>query len=94
MTIRPFAPEDFPIVAQGHNVYRATESGPICTCADMAMANQIAYFLNAGFAATIPAQRRPELSRELLAMIHDMLVNTPKGPFTPQAGPMRFTRDV
>ena len=37
---------DFPIIAQGHNVYRRMESGPICTCADMDMASEIALRLN------------------------------------------------
>jgi hypothetical protein len=44
--IRPLTDNDFPIIAQGHNVYRRTESSPICTCADQGMAAEIAKRLN------------------------------------------------
>lgn len=49
--MRPLTQADFPIVAGGHNVYRRTESGPICTCSDQAMAAEIAQRLNRGTAA-------------------------------------------
>jgi hypothetical protein len=44
--MRPFTDDDFPIAAQGHNVYRRSESSPICTCADQQMAAEIAKRLN------------------------------------------------
>lgn len=44
--MRPFTDNDFPIAALGHNVYRKTESSPICTCAHMDMAQEIAKRLN------------------------------------------------
>lgn len=44
--MRPLTDDDFPVVAQGHNVYRRTESGPICTCSHMDMAAEIAKRLN------------------------------------------------
>lgn len=44
--MQPFTQEGFPIIASGHNVYRRMESSPICTCADMAMAAEIAKRLN------------------------------------------------
>lgn len=44
--MRPFTDDDFPIIAQGYNVYRHTESGPICTCSHMDMAAEIAKRLN------------------------------------------------
>lgn len=44
--MQPFTEDDFPIVAQGNNVYRRMESSPICTCAEMAMATEIAKRLN------------------------------------------------
>jgi hypothetical protein len=44
--MRSFTDDDFPIVAQGHNVYRRSESSPICTCAEQAMAAEIAKRLN------------------------------------------------
>lgn len=45
--MRRFTHDDFPITATGHNVYRRSESSPICTCADMSMATAIAERLNA-----------------------------------------------
>lgn len=42
----PFTEDDFPIVAQGYNVYRGTESSPICTCTHMEMAQEIALRMN------------------------------------------------
>jgi hypothetical protein len=42
----PFTEDDFPVVARGNEVYRRMESGPICTCADMDMAAEIAKRLN------------------------------------------------
>ena len=44
--MNPFTDDDFPILAQGHNVYRRTESSPICTCTYMGMAAEIAKRLN------------------------------------------------
>lgn len=41
-----FTEEDFPIMAAGHNVYRRSESSPICTCSDQEMAAAIAMRLN------------------------------------------------
>jgi hypothetical protein len=44
--MRPLTDDDFPMVALAHNVYRRTESSPICTCADQDMAAEIARRLN------------------------------------------------
>lgn len=44
--MKPFTDDDFPITAQGHNVYRHTESGAICTCWHQSMAAEIAKRLN------------------------------------------------
>lgn len=44
--MRPFTEDDFPIVANGHNVYRRNESSPICTCNEQEMAAEIAKRLN------------------------------------------------
>lgn len=46
--MKPLTNADFPITAQGYNVYRRTESGPICTCSHMDMAAEIAKRLNEG----------------------------------------------
>lgn len=44
--MRPLTDDDFPVAANGYHVYRRTESSPICTCAHMDMAAEIAKRLN------------------------------------------------
>lgn len=44
--MRPLTDDDFPVVANGHGVYRRTESSPICTCVYVDMAAEIAKRLN------------------------------------------------
>lgn len=60
--MRPFTEDDFPVEAAGHNVYRRTESGPICTCSDMEMAAEIAKRLNRDNQVYPDGERLVELS--------------------------------
>lgn len=44
--MRPLDQNDFPLVAQGANIYRRTESSPMCVCPDDHTAAELAARLN------------------------------------------------
>lgn len=61
----PFTEEDFPILARGYNVYRRTESSPICTCSHMDMANEIALRLNRERGKSVENDKNNEIPLQL-----------------------------
>lgn len=66
--MRPFTDDDFPLVASGHNVYRRTESSPICTCPEQEMAAELARRLNRENQVCGELDQSAHIARELLRL--------------------------